>query len=266
MTIPASLKEGLERFGFRFACGGVHTARTMMLSELEMLLEYLPDPNSPMDEFVQAIEEYNCLGKRSGRTRILTRRHLVELYSLDPGITLFHALRYLWQRDPEGRPLIAFLCAFARDPLLRDSAPFVLNMPVGQLYSREALEEFIEDKYPGRFSPATLKSVAQNLASSWTQAGHFIGRRKKIRSKPKVTSGASAYALLLGFLTGSRGELLFETNYTKILDAPTESSIELAEVASSRGWIVFKRVGNVIEVLFPAILTEQEKEWIREQN
>lgn len=266
MTKPTSSKERLERFGFRFDCGGVHTARTMMLSELKILLDYLPEPSSPMDEFVRAIEEYNCLGKRSGRTRTLTRRHLVELYTLDPRITLFHALRYLWQRDSEGRPLIAFLCAYARDPLLRDSAPFVLNLPFGQLYSREALEEFIDDKYPGRFSPATLKSVAQNLASSWTQAGHLTGRVKKIRSKPKVTSGASAYALLLGFLTGSRGELLFETDYTKILDASTENIIELAEIASSRGWIVFKRIGNVIEVLFPVLLTEQEKEWIREQN
>jgi len=134
----------------------------------------------------------------------------------------------------------------------------------GQAFSREALEGYLDKKNPGRFSRATLRSTAQNLASSWTQAGHLAGRVKKTRCRATATAGAAAYALLLGFLAGARGETLFRTDYAKVLDCSFDRATELAESASRKGWIIFKRVGNVIEVLFPALLTEEEKEWIRE--
>jgi hypothetical protein len=111
-----------------------------------------------------------------------------------------------------------------------------------------------------------LISTAQNLASSWTQTGHLSGRVKKFRSRAKATAGSTAYALLLGFLTGERGESLFKTDYARLLDCSFEEAVELAETASRKGWIVFKRVSNVIEVLFPALLSLQEMEGIREQN
>jgi hypothetical protein len=72
-----------------------------------------------------------------------------------------------------------------------------------------------------------------------------------------------SYALFLGYLNGVRGEALFHTEYAKLLDCSMERAIELAEDASRQGWIVFKRVGTVIEVLFPNLLTEEEMEWIR---
>ena len=256
----------LEKYGFSQKRGSSHMARTMMLLELRHLLDSVPASSPTSTAYIQAIEEDNCLGKRSHRTRVLTRRHLTDLYALSPDTTLFKTLRYFWQRDPEGRPLIAMLCAYARDPLLRISAPFVLKLSEDQVFSRQALEQYLEKKYPGRFSRATLISTAQNLASSWTQAGHLSGRVKKFRSKAKATAGGVAYALFLGFLTGERGESLFKTDYARLLDCSFEDAVELAETASRKGWIVFKRVSNVIEVLFPALLTQQEMEWIREQN
>ncbi|MDO9109880.1 MAG: hypothetical protein Q7U40_04435, partial [Desulfatirhabdiaceae bacterium] len=80
------------------------------------------------------------------------------------------------------------------------------------------------------------------------------------------TSGAAAYALFLGYLDGTRGGALFTTEYTRLLDCQPQRVIELAEEASRRGWIVFKRIGDVMEVVFPSLLTSQEMEWIREQN
>jgi len=141
-----------------------------------------------------------------------------------------------------------------------------LRMPEGKDFSREALEDYLEDKYSGRFSKATLISTAQNLASSWTQAGHLRGRVKKSRVRAEATAGSTAYALFLGFLTGERGESLFRSDYARILDCSIERAVELAETASRKGWIVFKRVGNIIEVLFPSLLTDQEMEWLREQD
>lgn len=241
-------------------------ARTMMLRELRQLLDSVPAFPPSSEAYIRAIEEDNCLGKRSRRTRTLTRRHLADLYALTPDTTVFRTLRYFWQRDPEGRLLIACLCACARDPLLRATAPLVLQLADGQVFSREALEEHLEKKYPGRFSKATLTSTAQNLASTWTQSGHLTGRVKKIRSRAIATAGSTAYALFLGFLTGERGETLFKTDYAKLLDCSFERAVEFAESSSRKGWIVFKRVSNVIEVLFPTLLTERETEWIREQS
>lgn len=241
-------------------------ARTLMLSELRQLLDSVPASPTSNDAYIRAIEEDNCLGKRSSRTRALTRRHLADLYALSPDMTLFRTLRYFWQRDPEGRPLIACLCAYARDPLLRTSAPFVLRLTEGQVFSREALEEHLEKKYPARFSKATLTSTAQNLASTWTQSGHLIGRVNKIRVRATATAGTTAYALFLGFLSGKRGERLFAADYAKLLDCSFDRAVEFAEIASRKGWIVFKRVSSVIEVLFPALLTEREREWSREQS
>ena len=256
----------LERFGFLHERGSVHMARTMMLSELSSLLAYVSESSSASDSYARAIKEDNCLGKRTGHARSLSMKYLRALYALDPSKTVFRSLRYFWQRDPVGRPMTACLCAYVRDPILRTSAPFVLKLTDGQPYSREALEEYLEKQFPERFSKATLTSTAQNLASTWTQSGHLAGRAKKIRLRATATSGSVAYALFLGFLTGARGEILFETEYTKLLDCSFEMAVEFAEGASRRGWIVFKRVGNVIEVLFPNLLTEKEMEWIREQN
>jgi len=255
-----------QRFGFSHDRGSTHMARTMMLNELRQLLDAVPLSSAPAEAYVQAIEQNNCLGKRSSRTRALTRRHLADLYSLNPDIALFRTLRYFWQRDPDGRPLIACLGACARDSVLRTSAEFILKVHEAQPFSREALEEYLEEQYPGRFSKATLKSTAQNLASTWTQSGHLMGRVKKVRARATATPGSTAFALFLGFLSGERGETLFESTYVRLLDCSFERAIELAESASRRGWIVFKRVSSVIEVVFPALLTELEMEWIREQS
>ena len=262
----AEASNKLTRFGFSFARSGAHTSRTMMLAELSALLSYVPHPDAEKAEFLKAIDNENCLGKRSVRTRCLTYRHLVDLYSLDASLALFRALRFFWERDPAGQPLLALLCAFARDSVFRSTAPFILGATEGARILREELEDFIDEAEPGRFSKATLKSTAQNINSTWTQSGHLIGRARKFRSRAVPTAGSVSYALLLGYLTGVRGEALFKTDYVKLLDCSSERALELAEDASRRGWIVLKRVGNVIEVLFPSLVNAREMEWIREQD
>ncbi len=48
---------------------------------------------------------------------------------------------------------------------------------------------------------------------------------------------------------------LFNSEYTRLLDCGFDRGIELAEDASRRGWITVKRVGQVVEVLFPNLIT-----------
>lgn len=237
-----------------------------MFIELRTLLSFVHAAGATRADYLDAIQATNCLGKRSGKTRALTFRHLADLYALDPSLLVFRALRFFWQRDVDGQPLLAALCAYSRDPILRATAPFVLGFQERATVTREGMEEFLDAQEPGRFSKATLKSTAQNLNSSWTQSGHLSGRVRKVRARAVATPGAASLALLLGYVSGLRGESLFKSDYTRMLDCSFERTLELAEDASRRGWISLKRVGQVIEVLFPNLITAQEMEWLREQN
>jgi hypothetical protein len=237
-----------------------------MLAELTLLLEYFNNKAVSRDEYFQAIVKDNCLGKRTERTRLISKRYLGELYCLDENVLLFRGLLYFWSRDPDAQPLLALLCAYCRDPFLRDTARYILPLAKGMIITRQTMEEYLESIYPDRFSVGKRASNAKNINSTWTQSGHLSGRSRKVRVKLTPTSGSAAYALLLGYLSGFRGQTLFESEYVKLLDCSIQEAIELAEEASRKGWIVFKRVEDVIEVQFPNLINNQEMEWIREQS
>jgi len=260
------IKKNIAYFGFKTKSGSTHLARTIMLEDLEVLLAHVDDPKAEKAAYIRAIEKENCLGKRSGITRALTTKHLTTLYGLDPTIPLFKVLLFFWRRDCEGHPLLALLCAHARDRLLQISAPFILKLNEGTPIFREELETYIENVAPDRFSDATLTSLAQNINASWTKSGHLKGRVKKIRVRARPTPGAVAYALFLGYLGGHRGPSLFQSEYARLLDCTVEHAMELAEQASQKGWIVFKRIGDVMEVQFPHLLNQTDMERIREQS
>jgi hypothetical protein len=238
----------------------------MMLAELRHLLSYVNDPKAKKADYLHAIVSENCLGKRSSKTRLLTYRHLVGLYALDPSVILFRALVHFWHRDPSAQPLLALLCAYARDAVLRSTDSFILPSQREKTIRRQDLEAFIEAQEPGRFSKSTLTSTTQNINSTWTQAGHLAGRRQKSRTQALASAGSASYALLLGYLLGVRGKALFSTAYARLLDCSCERRLQLAEEASRRGWIVCKRVGDVIEVLFPSLINAREMECLDEQN
>jgi len=252
--------------GFSCNKGSAHSARTIMLEDLTLLLSSVNSLKAAKADYRKAVNMDNCLRKRSAKTRRLAFRHLSRLYILDTSILIFRVLLYFWKRDISGRPLIALLCAYIRDPLLPLTAQFILKTPRGEFVSGKSIEVFIDSREPGRFSAATLKSTAQNLNSSWTKTGHLVGRVKKYRASAEPTSGSAAFALFLGYLKGYRGEVLFKSEFIKLLDCSFEKAVELAEDASQKGWIVLKRIGNVFEVLFPNLITREELEKIHEQN
>jgi len=267
MLIPVSApNDHLARFGLSFDRGGAHLARSMMLEELTLLLQAVSNPDAKLESYHHAVIHENCLAKRSARTRQLTLRHLKSLYCLDSDAAIFRGLRFFWQRDTDARGLLAFLVACSRDAILRSSAPFVLQLTIGERVRCPQLEAFLDERNEGRFSKETLKAAAQRILASWTRAGHFIGHVSKTRVKANPTAGSCAMGLFLSYLGGARGQMLFETESMRLLDCSTDQAIELAESASRRGWIVFKRIGTVIEVQFPGLLTKLEQEWIHEQG
>jgi len=135
----------------------------------------------------------------------------------------------------------------------------------GDTFDKETLEEAIEHASPGRFSPTSLPKIARMTGSSWTQSGHLEGRYNKVRSHPSVTPSAAAYALLLGYLEGHRGNQVFDTFWTRVLDVSPGQLHDLAQEASRRGLLVYRNAGGIVEVTFDAVLNEEELERAHEQ-
>jgi hypothetical protein len=228
-----------------------------MLDELSTLLDSVP-PGAGRADYLTAIIEHNALGKQTAATRKLTAQRLTELYVLDPNVALFRVLRRFWRDDAAGRPLLALLCSLARDPLLRATAEPILGMTSGEELSRQKITDAIRGAVGGRLNDATLDKVVRNASSSWTQSGHLQGRVRKFRQIIRPTPLATAYALMLGYLEGLRGGRLFETNWTRVLDASPAELRNLAAEAKRLNGLDLKSAGDVIEVGFTSVLTPQE--------
>lgn len=254
-----------ERLGFRIGDRGTHSSRTIMLAELRILIDALP-PDAPKSDYLDAVISNNILGKRTVSTRGYSAKRLSELYGLDPGTPLFRGMRFFWTAGNEGRPLLAFLCAFARDPLLRFTAPAILPLKPGEAVTTGQIEAVLAPSVEGRFNQSILNKVARNAASSWTQSGLLTGRAHKVRSHPEATPANAAFAIFIGYLEGKRAQRLFDTVWVKLLDRPVEHVVQLVADASRRGLLVYKNVGGIIDIHFPDLLTKEEQELIREQG
>ncbi|MCX7019640.1 MAG: hypothetical protein NTY46_11755 [Candidatus Sumerlaeota bacterium] len=236
-----------------------------MTTELAALLSSVP-ANAVRADYARAIIDDNVLGKKTGSNRRLTAQRLSELYGLDASIPVYRLLRYFWDIDPVGRLLSAFLCAFARDPLLRITASAVLPTPAGAIVRTIDLEHAIAAGAPGRLNSSIQNKAASNAGSSWTQSGHLTGRQKKTRVQAMSTPASTAYALLLGYVEGARGAMLFETVWARILDRPKDEIINLAIAASQRGWLQMLRAGDIVDIKFTDILTPKERNLLDEQG
>jgi hypothetical protein len=222
-----------------------------MLKELSLLLNAVSLPNPTKEDYRKAIVDDNYLGKKSGITRELSASHLENLYTLDPEALIFKAMRFFWRRDIAGHPLLAFTCVYSRDYLINRISPFILKKTEGETVPQKTVMEMLEDQHHGMFSKATLESTARNVMSTFAQSGHLKGKLNRIRSYAKPTAGSVAYALLLGYVCGYRGESLFSSEFIKILDCSREKAVELTEAASRSGWLSFKHLDNIYDVSFP---------------
>jgi hypothetical protein len=219
----------------------------MMLGELSELLSSVP-VNAVRDEYRAAIVEQNLLGKDTVATRRSTNQRLGELYSLDRAVPIFRMLRCLWALDEPGRPLLALLCALARDPLLRASVGVVVPLPIGGELIRGTLTSALRDATGTRLNESILDKVARNAASSWAQSGHLNGRVRKVRRRVDPTPGAVTFALWLGSVQGFAGEDLFRTEWAGVLDRSPAALLDVALKAKQLGWVRLRTAGGVVEV------------------
>lgn len=231
---------------------GTLISRTMMLAELRLLLAACP-PVATRDEYRIAAVEENALLKPTATTRAKSFEQLRQLYILDTQNVLFRALRRLWGSE-ESQPLLALLCAVARDPFLRTTAELIVSTPTGQSVTTQSLMERVGDSFPGRLNPATLSATGRNIASSWQQSGHLSGKLHKVRAQAVGGPAATAYALLLGYFCGERGTGLFATLWARLIDAPPSVLDAQAFAAAQRGWLDYRRIGEIADIGFSFLL------------
>ena len=242
-----------NQYGFVNDAGGAHSSRTMMLADLRLLLAACPQSAS-LEEYKSAIVDENVLLKKTVATRKISFRRMRELYALDRKILLFRALRDLWDEDTQAQPLLALLCAVARDPLLRSTAESILATPVGEAVTPSMLAESVNASFPNYYNAKTLASIGRNIISTWQQAGLLSGKLHKVRISAQSHPASIAYALLLGYLSDARGDALFRTLWCRLLDVPIHVLHDQALVASQRGWIEYRHMGDVTEVGFQHLL------------
>ena len=249
----------LSQLGFRFGINGPHAARTMMLDDLRLLLTHTPAQASRAD-YVSAVVDGNVLAKPTRKARELALRHMATLYALDLGNPIFRALRRLWPLNEAAQPLLALAVALARDPLLRGTQAFILGQAAGAVVPREAMEGFLNSSHADRFSPASLKSFAQNVAGTWTAAGFLHGRVRKTRALVQPQAESVTLLLFLSYLEGRTGQRLFSSDWMNLVGCSPDEVEALANSASHRGLMVFMNAGGVKEVRFPGYLTPEEEQ------
>jgi len=239
--------------------GGTNTSHTIIIEGLTHLLDAV-DSRAEAEEYAEAVVEQNILGKNTLGSRQRTLRYLRELYLLRPDSVLFRALRDIWRDDPSGQPLLAGLCALARDAVFRASASVILETNPGDEIASRDLAVAVEQVFSSAYSDLTLAKIGRNTFSSWEQTGHLetTSNRGKIRRRAVCTPSTTAYALLLGHLEGVRGAALFDTFWARILDQPRSHLMDLAAVASQRSLIDFRYSGGITEVGFSELLRPME--------
>lgn len=67
-------QDQLTRYGFRMGRSGAHASRTMMLDELQTLLDAAPS-NASKPDYLSLVVDANLLGKGTAKARQLTAKH-----------------------------------------------------------------------------------------------------------------------------------------------------------------------------------------------
>jgi hypothetical protein len=241
--------------------GGAHTSHTLLFGALTALLEAVP-LEAPPSKYAHAALKDNVLGKRTEGARRRTFRYLKELYLLRPDSILFRALRDLWPDDVEAQPLLAGLCALARDSGFRASSTAIIGSSPGDTLTSGDLAQAVGRRFPGSYNAGTLAKIGRNAYSSWEQTGHLVEgeRTAKVRTRATCRPANVAYALMLGYLQDARGPALFDTLWTEVLDQPKSRLVDLAFGASQRGLLEFRHAGGVVDVSFHELLRPFEGE------
>ena len=206
--------------------------------------------------FLEALES-NVTGKKSGSGIHYTASFLKRLYGFRLDDPCFLALIYFWKlSEPNERPLITLLFAVLNDDILAESKDVIHSVEPGQKVNVDLIEAMIIQFQPNSYSANTLRSMAQNIASSWKQAGYIQGKIKNVRSEPTITFRVACFAFLLAYLRGDRGDYIWNSLPVKALGLPEGKLRELALECARKDLMQYQYAGNVTAISFTNLLSK----------
>lgn len=227
----------------------IHTSRTIMFNELSDVM----DRTNSTDEYRTKMLN-NVFKKKTESSIKLTANYLVKLYGFEEDNLKFRCLEDYWQKMDDRRNSLALLFAVSKDYLLAESTDFVKSVTFKSRASIEGFEDNIVKFHYNRFSPKTLRSVAQNIASSWKHAGYIEGKIKNIRVENKPNYYLVSFAFCMAYIDGLRGDYLFEHPSVIALDCGKEEIISLLKEAGDRDLLDFNKSGASLVVSFEKYL------------
>lgn len=228
----------------------IHTSRTMMYAELEKVMAYSLDN----DNFLESLA-HNVTGKKSNSGAENTANYLKRLYVFDMQYPPFVAFKYFWKiSDTNEKPLIAFIYAVNQDDLLAESVQVLQTVQLDEKVTIELFEEVIAKYHPNQYSANTSRSMAQNIASSWKQAGFINGKIKNIRILPEITYRVACFTFLLAYIKGDRGDFIWGSIGVKALCLYESKLRELAIECGKNDLMQYQYAGSVTAINFTNLL------------
>lgn len=221
-----------------------------MFSELEKVMSFSMDSGQYLDAMAD-----NVFGKKSSDGVKQTKGFLKRLYGFDSQYPPFAAFIYFWKMsEPNEKPLIAFLYAVNQDNILAESVQVLQNVKPGTKVAVEHFEEIVEKYHPNQYAANTLRSTAQNLASSWKQAGFIEGKVKNIRIQPEITYRTACFAFLLAYLNGDRGDFIWNNIGVNALCLHESKLRALAIECAKNDLMQYQYAGSVTAINFTNLL------------
>jgi len=208
------------------------------------------------DNFMESLG-LNVTGKKSNSGVEKTANFLKKLYGFDENNPSFTAFKYFWKiSEPNERPLIAFVYAVNQDQLLAESVQVLQNVKPGAKVATSFFEEEIEKYHPNQYAENTRKSMAQNLASSWKQAGLIEGKVKNIRTQPEITYRIACFAFLLAYLKGDRGDFIWGSIGVNALCLYQTELRAFASECAKKDLMQYQYAGSVTAISFTNLLNK----------
>lgn len=221
-----------------------------MFAELERVMDMATDQGS-----FEVILSANVFGKKSADGIKKTVSYLKRLYHFDLNKPVFKAFQHFWQAaNTEDKPLLAFLYAIQSDGLLAESIQVVRSVQPGSKVSIDLFVDNLNKLRPNSYSANTVLSMAQNLASSWKQAGFIQGKVKNIRVEPVISHRVACFGLFLAYLNGTRGEFLWHTPCVESLCLSESQLKSLALESARQDLMQYQSAGSVTSISFKNLL------------
>jgi len=217
-----------------------------MFSEISQIMNHAAETDD-----ISSVLSLNVSNKRSNNNLVKTNNYLKQLYLLDPENMYFKCFKHYWMiTDKSQKAILSILFAINNDFLLSESVNLVASAPLNQRLDIQQFDDNIEKYNPNKYSPNTRRSAAQNVASSWKQAGYLLGKIKNIRVIPELSPHAVAFAMLLAYLNGDRGDFILSSKLVKALALSSDQLRSLIREAANIDLLNYQFGGSVTTISF----------------